>query len=440
MHLRASFWLVVSRDVAASARANVCRAPLRARDEPASSGAAPRLKLARQIVPRVPPVSILDVSDSEQTARSPARLHTCIAVLVGAMAACSEGAPSAGACTPGKWCQLSSARAPTERSDFVEVWAGTRLLVWGGSHLGSAVDDGAAWNASSDSWTPLAGASAPLARSGAGAAWDGAQLLVFGGTNDNQDVLGDGATYDPAADRWAPVSAANAPSARSSPVVVWTGTAFLVWGGDGPSGAAFDGAILEQGTWRPVSATGAPISSLFGSSAAWTGERLIVWSSPGSFSSGLYDPGANAWSPIATAGAPSSRIGSSLVWTGTRAIVWGGFSGLSGGDLSDGALYDPRTDQWSAMSSTGAPSPRSQHAAVWTGTQMIVYGGQTGDGRSLADGAIYDPVTDTWIPLPGGAGIVNGAMAAWTGSELVVCGSPEAAVQSTPLPCYRIQP
>src|SRR5579872_5071673 len=76
----------------------------------------------------------------------------CIAALVAAVAACSNSTPAGAACESGKWCQLSSTKAPSARSDFVEIWTGTRLLVWGGSNLGSAVADGAAWDASFNAW------------------------------------------------------------------------------------------------------------------------------------------------------------------------------------------------------------------------------------------------------------------------------------------------
>ena len=40
----------------------------------------------------------------------------------------------------------------------------------------------------------------------------------------------------------------------------------------------------------------------------------------------------------------------------------------------------PCTDQWTATSTTNAPSARDGHTAVWTGSEMIVWGG-FGDGR-----------------------------------------------------------
>ncbi|MGF1665167.1 MAG: hypothetical protein ACFCVC_02730 [Acidimicrobiia bacterium] len=60
---------------------------------------------------------------------------------------------------------------------------------------------------------------------------------------------------------------------------------------------------------------------------------------------------------------------------------------------------------------------------VWTGTEMLIYGGQTeGEGRRT-DGAAYDAGTQTWrtiAPAPEGAGSTIGV---WTGDELVVISS-----------------
>jgi hypothetical protein len=53
-------------------------------------------------------------------------------------------------------------------------------------------------------------------------------------------------------------------------------------------------------------------------------------------------------------------------------IVWGGFSASF---LNTGGRYNPSTDSWTATSTTGAPAARDFHTAVWTGSQMIIWGG-----------------------------------------------------------------
>ena len=61
------------------------------------------------------------------------------------------------------------------------------------------------------------------------------------------------------------------------------------------------------------------------------------------------------------------------VWTGSEMIVWGGYDG--GTFLNTGGRYNPSTNSWTATSTTGAPAGRSYHTAVWTGSEMIVWGG-----------------------------------------------------------------
>jgi hypothetical protein len=111
------------------------------------------------------------------------------------------------------------------------------------------------------------------------------------------------------------------------------------------------------------------------------------------------NPITGQWTPISTVGAPSPRDFSSAVWTGSEMIVWGG-NGQSGA-LADGARYNPTTDTWAPIASTGAPSARAFHSAVWTGSEMIVWGGCCAPppAADFADGARYNPATNTWTPL-----------------------------------------
>src|SRR5947199_7985621 len=74
-----------------------------------------------------------------------------------------------------------------------------------------------------------------------------------------------------------------------------------------------------------------------------------------------------------------------------RNDVWGGYSP----DLNTGGRYNPSTDSWTATSTTNAPLPRKWHTAVWTGSEMIVWGG--GDCCNFFDtGGRYNPSTDSW--------------------------------------------
>jgi hypothetical protein len=62
---------------------------------------------------------------------------------------------------------------------------------------------------------------------------------------------------------------------------------------------------------------------------------------------------------------------------------------VSTGQLYSGGRYDPVGDAWTPTDVTGSPSPRTQHTAVWTGNDMIVWGG--GEDGFLNTGGHYTP-------------------------------------------------
>src|SRR5262249_1381372 len=72
-------------------------------------------------------------------------------------------------------------------------------------------------------------------------------------------------------------------------------------------------------------------------------------------------------------GAPTARRYMSAVWTGSEMITWGGQDFAS--YVKDGASYNPSTDTWTPLPAALAPSARGEHGAIWTGDQMIVWGG-----------------------------------------------------------------
>ena len=78
----------------------------------------------------------------------------------------------------------------------------------------------------------------------------------------------------------------------------------------------------------------------------------------------------------ATAAQGEGRDRHTAVWTGSEMIVWGGEVALNVFS-NTGARYTPSTDSWAATSTVNAPSARADLTAVWTGTEMIVWGGDT---------------------------------------------------------------
>jgi hypothetical protein len=131
----------------------------------------------------------------------------------------------------------------------------------------------------------------------------------------------------------------------------------------------------------------------------------------------------DAWAATSTGNAPTAREWHTAVWTGTEMIVWGGW----GNYLNTGGKYNPATDSWTVTSTTNAPAPRARHTAVWTGTEMVIWGGI--DPNYLDTGGRYNPITDTWVATSTtnapSARLLHTAV--WTGTEMIVWGGKDVS-------------
>ena len=93
--------------------------------------------------------------------------------------------------------------------------------------------------------------------------------------------------------------------------------------------------------------------------------------------------------------APTARRNAFVAWTGSRLIVWGGVTG-TGTAVAGGGLYDDTNDAWSKIAFARRASCARVGAAVgWSGSELLVIGGDPGGGATNA-GYAYDPVTNSW--------------------------------------------
>jgi N-acetylneuraminic acid mutarotase len=203
-------------------------------------------------------------------------------------------------------------------------------------------------------------------------------------------------------DTWTPTSLTNVPDPRIGHTAVWTGSEMIVWGG-----AAFTwfntGGRYNPSTdsWTATTTNNAP-DPRYNHTAVWTGTEMIVWGGIGSGgvyfnTGGRYNPSTDTWTAISTTNAPAPRISfpnDYAVWTGSEMIVWGGTDDTS--YFNTGGRYNPSTDNWTATSTTNAPLGRATHTTVWTGSQMIVWGGRDENNIPLNTGGKYNPSTDSW--------------------------------------------
>ncbi len=327
--------------------------------------------------------------------------------------------------TTDTWAATSLAGAPTARQDVSAVWSGgnARMVIWGGigrsaSGQGSTtLGDGALFNPAANSWSAMATTGAPGRRYFHSTVWTGSDMLVWGGLDGTTGTyLNSGGRYNPVSNSWSAISGINAPSPRFRHTAVWTGSMMIVWGGsitdDFHIGASLDtGGRYDFATdsWTPTVTGGSAPVRRSGHTAVWTGSRMVVWGGrdrmiPADYNTGSrYDPTTDQWSPISTNGAPSARSGQGAVWwtDGGQMLIWGGRSTQPPGStppylyLNSGGRYDPGTDSWTTMSSgTNVPDGRFQHSTIWTGSEMVVWGGS--NPTNLGTGGRYNPATDTW--------------------------------------------
>jgi hypothetical protein len=153
----------------------------------------------------------------------------------------------------------------------------------------------------------------------------------------------------------------------------------------------------------------------------WGGSNQTILLNTG----GKYNPVTDNWTATSTATAPLGRAAHTSIWSGSEMIVWGGAdSDLN--DLDTGGRYNPTTDSWVATNLNNAPSRRDSHTAVWTGDEMIVWGGVwlTSPPIDFNTGGRYNPSTDGWTAT----GTMNvphardSHTAVWTGDKMIVWG------------------
>jgi N-acetylneuraminic acid mutarotase len=107
-----------------------------------------------------------------------------------------------------------------------------------------------------------------------------------------------------------------------------------------------------------------------------------------------------------------------IIFSGTEFLFWGGGNrtintGFCGGPYPDcpitpltnrGLRYNPGNNSWDTINLINAPSARYMHKAIWTGTEIVVWGGRSKATDSaqyfLNTGARYNPTTNIWTTLP----------------------------------------
>lgn len=340
-------------------------------------------------------------------------------------------------------------KTPVGRCNASAVWTGTEMLVWGGywkdaSGVVHLENSGGRFNANSGAWSVLPVAGAPEARTSHTAIWTGKEMIVWGGCQGSEFPLASGGRFSPKTGKWKTTASKNAPVARERHCAVWTGTEMIVWGGyrwDGADHVENTGGRYDpkKNKWISTANDVSAPEARYSAAGVWTGTEMIVWGGyrPDGYewgttqSGGRYNPTSNTWRSTNQESAPWGVGMASGVWTGKEMLVWGGEA--NGGTMSTGGLYNPVSDSWAVFSwgRRDLPESRYLHSAVWTGKEMIVWGGYSIDSETgrmvgfLSSGARYAPAADSWVPIRFGGNVPQGTSdcsTLWTGTELIVWG------------------
>lgn len=332
-------------------------------------------------------------------------------------------APESIAASNDSWQPINLTGSPSARARATAVWTGSEMLVWGGQTNSGETNSGARYNPVTDTWAPISTIGAPSPRRHHRAVWTGSEMLVWGGVGPGSVILNTGGKYNPITDTWSPITIIGAPSARYVPATIWTGSEMIIWGGITISGYTNTGARYNPytDTWNATSIIDAPNPEGI-KQGIWSGTELLLWNGSGVHSK--YNPSLDSWNLITLNGAPNGFLPSG-VWNGQGMIVWGGSS--SGVQVNTGGLYDVSSDSWTPTEIFGAPHARSGADAFWTGNNMLIWGGTYDSGGNtfaLNSGGLYNPVINTWsststvnAPLGEAEGV-----GVWTGSQMIVWG------------------
>lgn len=274
--------------------------------------------------------------------------------------------------------------------------------------------------------------------------WTGAELIYWGGSAalDEEPFYNTGFIYDYATDTWSILTGTgDIPSPRRRMYAVASANQFIVYSGSAVMGnlapTKETGGVLDLTTreWTATSTTDAPIHNT--ASVIWTGSEMIVW---GGFvdnqrtnTGARYNPTTNQWTEMSTTDAPAPRVDHSAVWTGSEMIVFGGNTGFQAPTLT-GARYNPSNDSWTSIRSADLDVPeaiaRDRHTAVWTGSDMLIFGGSDADFSKVAQGLRYSLGGNSWSAMEtdNQPSARNRHGAEWTGTEMIVWGGITSAV------------
>ncbi|XP_010252770.1 PREDICTED: nitrile-specifier protein 5 [Nelumbo nucifera] len=264
----------------------------------------------------------------------------------------------------GKWVKLGQkGTGPGARSSHAIVVVGQKAYVFGGEFTPRAPVDNKlhVFDLHDLSWSVVdATGDSPPPRVGVTMVAVGGTIYVFGGRDSDHKELNELYSFDTSTSEWTLLSSGDTgPDHRSYHSMTADDRRVYVFGGCGVAGRlndlwAFD---INDRKWIKF-----PV------------------------------PGENC----RARGGPGLAVSGGKIW-----VVYG----FSGEELDDVHCFDPISEQWTEVESTGEkPSPRSVFSTVWIGRYIFVYGGEVdpsdkghlGAGKFASEVYALDTETLVW--------------------------------------------
>ncbi|MFH1435802.1 MAG: hypothetical protein ABIJ56_08820 [Pseudomonadota bacterium] len=318
--------------------------------------------------------------------------------------------PVLDAAKKGSWVPMSQAGAPVniKGPPLRSFWTGSRLLVMDRSF---SRPDNAAYDPCTDTWTrisPISGI--PPGHGGSlHGQWVGDRLVVWYKPYNPKKSSWIVKEYWPETDTWSE----SAVPAAAAPVPV-VGRRLVIFEGKSSTPAFENGSVhdLETGQTEDLPSQGAPIARKGYVGVVLDDNRYLVWGGRGGSpdkrdlnDGAILDLAAKKWTPMSMQGAPGGRSFAKAAWTGEKLIVWSDQYGR----IEGGGVYDPAADAWSALPAENAPIARQQTLAAYGAGRFVVAGGYS-SAKQAAEakvqdnlaGAVYDVDKDRWtaVALP----------------------------------------
>ncbi len=131
---------------------------------------------------------------------------------------------------------------------------------------------------------------------------------------------------------------------------------------------------------------------------------------------------SKGWTELPLPPQPANATAS--VWTGTELIRWGGYVSDPTTEkdtyLGTGFAFDPSSNTWSPI--PAAPEARSDATPIWTGSEALFLFGHNGT-KGYSDGFAFDPATNVWRTVAAAPIDPDITTAVWTGREVIAWGS-----------------